>query len=249
MGVPAQSRESETLSTGSVQDAEDLLRSLTGVRSVRIVTGTDGEIEEIHVLTSDRISPKQTVRNVESALLAHLNLPIDHRKISVAQTEQGAVAPGGPEGTMSLVLEKPIAPREGRILYRSHHAASDTPNKARFTVNLEWGGTDYTGSAVAPDLPKARMEAAVHATLRAVEAIAAGTSEESSEDSIPAFIVDGISVVKAFEQKFAFVAVQALAGRDVVSLSGAARLAGRVEASFVQATLQATDRWVRGRMA
>jgi hypothetical protein len=60
--------------------AEELLATLPGVVSVRI------EVEAIHVLTSVEVAPKQTVRNIESALMAHLGMRVDHRKVSVATT-------------------------------------------------------------------------------------------------------------------------------------------------------------------
>jgi hypothetical protein len=63
-----------------------LLGTLPGVVSVRIEASVTGEVEAIHVLTSVEIGPKQTVRNIESALLAHLGMRVDHRKISVATT-------------------------------------------------------------------------------------------------------------------------------------------------------------------
>ena len=69
-----------------VRRAENLLTTLEGVLSARVVTTPLGEVSEIHILASSGLSPKQVVRNVESALLAHLGLKVDHRKISVAQT-------------------------------------------------------------------------------------------------------------------------------------------------------------------
>ena len=69
-----------------VRRAENLLTSLEGVLSARVVTTPLGEVSEVHVLAAAGLSPKQLVRNIESALLAQLGLKIDHRKISVAQT-------------------------------------------------------------------------------------------------------------------------------------------------------------------
>ena len=66
--------------------AENLLTSLEGILSARVVTTPLGEVSEVHVLAQAGLQPKQLVRNIESALLAHLGLKIDHRKISIAQT-------------------------------------------------------------------------------------------------------------------------------------------------------------------
>ncbi len=91
MSVPANSSSSSGSSpiAGSVlpiSRAEELLSTLPGVISVRIVAGASGAVEEIHVLTSDEVAPKATVRNVESALMAHLGMRVSHKKISVATT-------------------------------------------------------------------------------------------------------------------------------------------------------------------
>src|ERR1041385_8173328 len=69
-----------------VRRAENLLTSLEGILSARVVTTPLGEVSEIHILAQSGLAPKQIVRNIESALLAQLGLRVDHRKISVAQT-------------------------------------------------------------------------------------------------------------------------------------------------------------------
>lgn len=66
--------------------AEELLSTLPGVIAARIIASDTGAVDEIHILTSADIPPKSTVRNVESALIAHLGMRVDHRKISVATT-------------------------------------------------------------------------------------------------------------------------------------------------------------------
>src|SRR5512143_4332438 len=69
-----------------VRRAENLLTSLEGVLSARVVTTPLGEVSEVHILAQAGLQPKQLVRNIESALLAQLGLKVDHRKISIAQT-------------------------------------------------------------------------------------------------------------------------------------------------------------------
>ena len=79
-----------------VKRAENLLQSLESVLSARVVVSPVGEITEVHVLANSGTGPKQVVRNVESALLAHLGIKVDHRKISVPSTTSG-----GPRNTIS----------------------------------------------------------------------------------------------------------------------------------------------------
>ena len=70
----------------SIRRAEELIATLPGVLSVRIVPNDSGVVDEIHVLTTDLVQPKNTVRNIESALMAQLGLRVNHRKISIATT-------------------------------------------------------------------------------------------------------------------------------------------------------------------
>lgn len=69
-----------------IRRAEELIGTLPGVISVRIVPNETGAVDEIHVLTTDQVAPKNTVRNIESALMAQLGLRVNHRKVSVATT-------------------------------------------------------------------------------------------------------------------------------------------------------------------
>lgn len=69
-----------------IRRAEELIATLQGVLSVRIVPNDYGSIDEIHVLTTSEVLPKQTVRNIESALMAQLGWRVNHRKISIATT-------------------------------------------------------------------------------------------------------------------------------------------------------------------
>ena len=54
--------------------AENLLTSLEGILSARVVTTPLGEVSEVHILAQAGLQPKQLVRNIESALLAQLGL-------------------------------------------------------------------------------------------------------------------------------------------------------------------------------
>jgi hypothetical protein len=223
----------------SVTRAEELLRSLTGVLSVRVVESPTGEIEEIHVLTTEQVGPKQTVRNVESALLAHLDKVVDHRRISVAQTKEAPKQNGHAPGSAPA--------REGRILFLGHLAEAERTHKVRYQVQVEWQGKRFQGDASGADLPRTRLETVAHATLRGVEAaVAAGRGEEEPAVTLA---LDGVRLVDAFDRVYALVAVHAMGGRDVRRLSGAAVVDGAPDRAVILATLQATDRWVRGQLS
>jgi hypothetical protein len=224
----------------SVARAEDLLRSLTGVVSARVITGSKGEIEEIHLLTTEQVGPKQTVRNVESALMAHMDLVIDHRRISVAQTREPTAKANGN-------VHDPVTgtTKEGRILFLGHLAEPDRAHRVRYQVHVEWQGQRFTGDASGADLPRTRLETVAHATLRGVEsAVAAGRGEEQPTMALE---LEGVKLTEAFDRTYALVAVHAVGGRDMRRLSGSAVIDGPADRAVIMATLQATDRWVRGR--
>ena len=68
-----------------ISHCEDLIKKIKDIVSAKIVTGPDGKISEIHVISKSNRNPKQIVRDIESTLIAFLGSEIDHKKISVAQ--------------------------------------------------------------------------------------------------------------------------------------------------------------------
>lgn len=237
----------------TIQGAEDLLGSLPGVISVRIVGRPGGRIDEVHLLTTEEVSPKQTVRNVESALKAHYHLEIDHRTISVARTsEPPSVPPSAPEMPEVSLPAMPFlmdgeAEESARILFQRHQIETSEGHRVRASVTLEWQGREFQGEAVGADLPRARLENVAQATLEALEGM---LNPEGAEDTRPGvtFALDGVKVVDAFDRRFVLVAVNAIEGRNVAVLSGASALGDSADRSVILATLQATDRWARGRL-
>ena len=105
---PAASRSEEEArkpDPWGVKRAENLLQSLQGILSARVVVSPIGEIIEVHVLASSGGAPKQVVRNVESALFLSRNSPnvdtprsLDNRRLSgekklAARPSRGALVP------------------------------------------------------------------------------------------------------------------------------------------------------------
>jgi hypothetical protein len=230
----------------TIERAEALLGSLTGIVSVRIVAKPGGAVEEIHILTTEEISPKQTVRNVESALLAHLNLSVDHRKISVAQTKDRGPQPAAAESHAVLQAVQP-ALAEDRVLFLGHQVESARSHHVRMRVALEWKGERFEGDAEGADLPRARLEAIANATLRALESAIGPELSEPARKNF-ALSLDGAKLVDAFDHAYVLVAVNAISGRDVTALAGSALTGESPDKAVILATLQATDRWVRGRI-
>ena len=109
-------------------------------------------------------------------------------------------------------------------------------------VSVEWQGERYHGEAGGPGAVRGRLETVANATLEAAKsaALANGAGDFT-------LTLDGVSVVTAFERQYALVAVHAMSGRTTTPLAGAAVVEGSPDQAVIMATLQATDRWVRGR--
>jgi len=232
----------------TIQRAEDLLTSLPGVVSVRVVARPGGEIEEIHLLTSTEVSPKQTVRNVESALKAHFHLEVDHRKISVAQSSDAVKVEKEPEAPRPVLIEKILPSRgESRILLLGHQVETERGRRVRVAVSVEWGGEAYVGEAVGTDLPRSRLETVARATLSSIEKILLVEGEQAPSTGVT-LALEGVKETDAFDRSYVLVGVNAAHDRDVVSLAGAAPVEGTPERAAILATLQATQRWISGRV-
>ena len=214
-----------------VKRAENLIQSLQGVLSARVVVSPIGEVTEVHVLTSSGTPPKQVVRNVESALLAHLGLKVDHRKVSVAQT-----ADVQPIQALEKHAVREEALKRG-IVFRGVDIRISERQRVVIAVTLVQAGERYTGEQEVADTPKSRFVGAARATVDALDKILPeGTLE-----------LEGVTRFAAFETEFAFAGVQVLEGRQHRVLAGSARIGDSVEQAAVLAVLDATNRWMDSR--
>jgi hypothetical protein len=78
------SKKASNVPENVLEECRALLNRLPGVFAAGIRTGSEGEINEIHVLASSSRNPKQMARDIQSALLAAFALDVDHRFISIA---------------------------------------------------------------------------------------------------------------------------------------------------------------------
>ncbi|WP_373063129.1 hypothetical protein [Gemmatimonas sp.] len=136
-----------------IRRAEELIATLPGVLSVRIVPNDTGAVDEIHVLTTDLVQPKNTVRNIESALMAQLGLRVNHRKISIATTLDAPRAADLPPVTTTTAGLSAMA--GGASAHASSTVTLPLPESASASVTSSspgghMGGTVRTNSATAP---------------------------------------------------------------------------------------------------
>lgn len=242
-----------------VPDMEELLQSLEGVESVRIIPGDRGSLEEIHVLSEAGLEPKKVVRNVESALLAEAGVKIDHRIISVAQRrasmpdtetprEEGPEKNGAratvDSGSAPAPGEEPDEPTaadpsgEGvtsdRLVLESVHLERRAGEKIVCTVTLSDGDT-HEGRATGMDHRNTRLTVVGKAALDAVREVT---------DPARTLMLDGVETVDAFGGQMVVALVHAMKNRRATPLVGAALVEDSREETAVLAVLDATNRWV-----
>jgi hypothetical protein len=215
--------------------AEELMGTLQSVVSARIVAGETGAVEAIHVLVTGELTPKQVVRNVESALIAHLGMAVDHRKISVAttiaRTNSAPMAPMTPAAAVAATRGA-----VGRAIYFEdvEFRGSRTKGSA-CRVTLRRGEESWVGEAEGMDSSRSRSELAARAALAAIHQF------EKSKRTLE---LVGVKKVEAFDTTFIFVAVETWLGRERALLTGSAEIRESAEVSAALAVLDATNRWL-----
>jgi hypothetical protein len=234
-----------------IKRAEELILTLPGVISARIIAGDSGAIDQIHVLTTSELTPKQMVRNIESALIAHLAMRIDHRKISVATTsetkpklhepEVKSAPPPPPPNEPGPDAQAPAAqaPRTGpfarRLYFEDVEVRGSRAKGLSCRVTLRKGTASYIGEALGIEGDRSRVELAARATLLAI------ADADNREGQLG---VQGVKVFDAFDRTFVFVAVSVRSGRDNKVLTGSVEMRESAESAGVLAVLDATNRWI-----
>jgi hypothetical protein len=215
-----------------VRRAENLLTSLEGVLSARVVTTPLGEVSEVHVLAQAGLQAKQLVRNIESALLAQLGLKVDHRKISIAQTAEVRPIEVVDKGAVRDRAMKRAALFESLFV-----APGKRPHRVTISVALSFGGKTASAEEEASDTPRSKVEGAARAAITVLDQLL-------SDHSVA---LEGAKIMDAFDRQFVLVAVQGLGGREAVLLIGTAEIKESAERAAVFAVLDATNRWAEAR--
>jgi len=242
-----------------LRQAEELIATLPGVLSVRIVPNETGAVEEIHVLTTDMVLPKNSVRNIESALMAQLGLRVNHRKISIATTlgAPGAadLPPALPASTVMSVPAGGVSSSSPPVAMPAAMLAASTVRRVltfedlevrrsrlrgvvcRVTLSLD--GQVFVGESEGQESEQSRIELAARSTLLAI--VSASQATMGGERSLA---LEGATTIDAFDREFIFVSVAARVGREPVVLTGRCEVRDSAETSAVLAVLDATNRWM-----
>ena len=238
-------------------EVERLLCSLAGVVSARVVANPLGRLDEIHVLASPALSPKQVVRNVESALSAGLGIVVDRRIVSVAQIRRDAIDPFGTEDAEPAddetdryesppaaplaaaaqpappAVQRTAAAAAARFVFVGYDARHQTNAETECRVTIRRDAETFTGTGAGASTLQGRALAGARAVMAAIAAA-------RREDDLG---LEGASVVESHGRNYVLVAAHALTGRDTQPLTGVAPVHRSPEEAAILAALQATNRW------
>jgi hypothetical protein len=243
-----------------IQRAEELLGTLPGVLSARIIASAGGSVEEIHILTTTEVTPKQTVRNVESALIAHLGMRVSHKKISVATSDeahrphrttsaailapsfapklQAAPSHATPSGAIAATPQAAapaVTAGSRRIYFEDVEVRRSRSTGVTCRVTLRKGDQRFIGEGEGMENERFRVEIAARAALAAIR-------EAEGADWI--FALAGCKIIDAFDHNFVFAGVTTREGRDNFLVTGSAEVRESPETASVLAILDATNRWL-----
>lgn len=198
-----------------IAEIENLLCQLDDVQAARIVIDSDQNIEEIHVLSNAFKGPKQLSRDIESVLMAKFGLPINHRKISIAQIN---------DKSLKLGKARP------RLISVRHEVLN---MRAKVFVSLEYNGHQYEGSEEGVPSRMGRLRMVAGATLRAIEKIVPETYGFALEDITAIKIGKDMAVIT-------LIAILSLEGDD--TFAGCALVKEDEREAIVRSVLDAVNR-------
>jgi hypothetical protein len=194
---------------------EDIIKSLPGIETVRVITD-GGEPSEIHVLAQPGKPAKQLVRDIQSVAQAQFHTAIDRRIISVVQIE----------GADLLTGNRPVV---------KDVAESVSGSRISVTVELAWHDERIVGTATGPAARSTKLRLVAEATLNALE---------QALDEDVAFGVSAVDITNVGSHLVAIAVIVFVVGGTERVLTGSAIGAGDPSQAMVRAVLDALNRHV-----
>lgn len=199
-------------------EVERSLAAIPGVIGARLVPGFEREVDELHVLTGLHRAPKQTVRDVQTLLMARFGVSTDHRVISVVQLDETAGYGVVPD---RVIIEQVSVTHAGRDV--------------TVEVRLREGDDELTGHADGPGSTGARHHTIAAATLDAVRPLLGFDNRVSLE---------GIEVVDVRGQQVAVTVLQLRTPRSQLPLAGCALVREAEPDAIARSVLDALNRTI-----
>jgi hypothetical protein len=174
---------------------------------------------------------KNLAQDVRDLLEERLEIPIDHRVISIAQLAED-VSDFEAQAGLGEVADAPPEPRLRFVAVISEVSEQ----RVRVRTQLGHGSRVHEGEALDVDLGTGRLRAAAAATLRAA------TAASSADVRLD---LDAASQIRVFDREYILISVLArsgLFGRRLLQLAGAHAIEDDLETAASLATLKAVNR-------
>ncbi len=199
------------------KEIERRLCQIPEIEATRVVYGKEHEILELHVLASGQRAPRQIVRDIESLLMARYSLPIDHKKISIAQINSDS---------------EPVVHKLGRLKINDI-AFRIRGDETTFEISLEQNGRQETSTVRGSSSKNERLRLAALATLDAASKL---------KQSQLTFALEHLSIVPTGQGSVALVLVSAISRAGEEVFSGSAVVKGNEDDAVIKASLSAINR-------
>jgi len=197
-------------------EVEYFLANIKSVMSCKIISDSNNNISEIHVLSDSSRHSKQISRDVRTALLSHFNLDVDYKIISVAQINK------------NITINTDF-----RLLYDGC-TNETTADRIKICTKLSWDEKEYTGEAEGIKSEKNTLMIAASSTLDAIKRAI----------DLDCFIVEDIQSAKIAGKEVMLSAITQIDhGRENILIGSSIVTNNKID-STIKATLNAINRKV-----
>lgn len=196
-----------------VQALESTINKIDGIINSKLVLD-EGQVSELHILADNFRSPKQIVRDIETALLVIYDYRIDRKVVSIAQIEA--------EGRKKIC----------RIRFNGI-TLSSYENFIECTVSLEHDGEEYSITEKGVRTSSNKNLIIAKASVKAVQSIIGQAS---------IFDIQNVSVHNHDDIYFVSVLVNMISKNGEEILVGSALVKNDIDESVVRAVLDAVNR-------
>lgn len=194
---------------------ENNLEKIDSVVSSKIVTNEDNEIDEIHIVSNDTRGAKQIARDIQSVLVATYNIPVDYKKISIAQ-----------------IADKSLKKAEHRL--KLEGISSDIlGTKAAIKVSISNTGNVYENTISGINTLRNKERMLIDVTLKTIE---------EACDCKDIFIFEDIRTIPVSNDKVILVIIMGIIDGIEQRLCGSCLVNNSYEVAVVKATLDAINR-------
>ena len=196
------------------EEIESFLTNVKSVLSCKIITDSNDNITEIHVLSDSSRHSKQIVRDIRTTLLSHFNLDVDYKIISVAQVNKNL----------------PVS-SDFRLLYEGYTNETNS-DRIKISTRLSWDEKIYVGEAEGIKSDKNVLMVAVMSTLDAIK----------KAIDLDCFIVDDIQSANVAGKDVMLSAITHIEHGKESMLVGSSIITNNKIDSAIKATLNAINR-------